>query len=119
MDIYHLDKYFVPKGEIMGKFGVNYGKIQGFEIKEIQETPDCKVLHLGVYNDAGWTKYRICDDIREPDLNLIRKNLEEGLTQAQSTDKDFMINEYIERDYIFVKYPNGETKQYSAQRVKF
>jgi hypothetical protein len=102
----------------MGKFGVNYSTIQDFKIEEVQETSGSIVLHLSVFNDAGQTKYRICHDRNEPDLNLIKTSLETGLQQAFNTDKDFIINEYLERSYIYVNYPDGETKQYTAQRLK-
>jgi hypothetical protein len=103
--------------EKMGYFGINVGEIGGFEVEEIVEGGDHKVLHLSITNYSGLTKYRIHSDTREPDLNLIKKNLEEGFQLAKDTDNKIIIHEYLQRAYIFVEYPNGETKQYSAQRL--
>jgi hypothetical protein len=87
------------------------------KVKEKHETGIHEVLHLSITTDMSLIQYRICPDYRAPDIEIIRNDLKKGLTAAKNPDIHFGINEYFERNYIFIEYPNGESKQYTANKL--
>lgn len=105
----------------MGKLHVNSGIIQQFNVSLHQETysdgGNFNVVHLEVLSESVHVKYRVCADTRNPDINIIKNDLESGLNQAASSSFSFEISEYLERNYIFVTYPNGTIIQYTASRI--
>jgi hypothetical protein len=101
----------------MGYFDLNSGTIQDFKVEEIVEESDFKVLHLTIETDLGTVKYRICADLNEGPLGVIRNNLNEALDQVKNSENRFGINEYLVRDYIFITFPDGNIKKYTAQRL--
>ncbi|HNZ28075.1 MAG TPA: hypothetical protein PK385_04350 [Spirochaetota bacterium] len=100
----------------MGYLNLNSGTIQNFSVSQVAESSDLIVVHVTIDTDLGTTKYRICEDTRATIKDIIN-DFNNGLNTAKSSDADFYINEYQERDYIFVTFPNGETKQYTAKRI--
>ncbi|WMN84135.1 hypothetical protein [Vibrio parahaemolyticus] len=104
----------------MGNFNLNSGQIQAYNVQVVTENhPNgaFDVIHLSITSEYHIVNYRICNDERHPDLKVIEQNLLQGLTAAHQGSGDFGINEYLERSYIFVNYPNGSTAQYTANRI--
>ena len=103
----------------MGNFDLNSGTIEDFKVEEIEEKDGYKVLHLTIETHLEIVKYRIAADTREPSLEAIRDDLNKALNQAKNNECCFGIDEYKERSYISVTFPNGngKRKQYTAQRL--
>ena len=104
----------------MAKLNLNSGAIQSFDVTLAQETKDghtLDVVHMSITSETADVRYRVVSDTRHPDINIIHQDLDSGLNQAINSDFPFGINEYLERAYIFVTYPNGETAQYTATRI--
>lgn len=104
----------------MGNLNLNSGEIQVYDVQVVTENNQYgknDVIYLSITSEYDIVKYRICKDERNPDLNVIAENLSKGLLAAEQDSGDFGINEYLERSYIFVKYPNGSTAQYTANRI--
>ena len=104
----------------MGYFHLNSDKIQGFDVRLVKETANgltFDVILMNIVTGYINVTYRICDDDRHPDINKIKGDLELGLNQAAASNLPFGVNEYPERDYIFVTYPGGQTAQYTAKRI--
>jgi hypothetical protein len=102
----------------MGYFDLNSGTIQDFKVEEIVETAGFRVLHLTIETDLGVVKYRICADLNEGPLEVIRDNLNKALEYVKNNESHFGINEYLVRSYIFIRFPDGNVKKYTAQRLK-
>ncbi len=102
----------------MGNLHLNSGHIQDFEVEQITEKSGHIAAVVTIYTDRENTKYRVSNDDRHPDLGEIMTNLKTGLQAAKDTDADFQINEYSEREYLFVTYPDGKTEQYTGSRVE-
>jgi hypothetical protein len=97
---------------------LSYGIIQDFEITEFYEGNNHKVLHLSIQTDFATMKYRICSDKREPDLNVIKNDIYNVLLKAKNNKEiNFTIGEFTERYYLFIKYENDKTKQYTGNRI--
>ncbi len=104
----------------MGKFNLNSGVIQNFDVNLTQETNEgytFDVIYLRICSETVDVSYRINSDERHPNINIIYNSLKVGLQQAQNSDLSFEISEYLERSYIFVTYPDGQVMQYTAQRI--
>ncbi|WP_100915739.1 hypothetical protein [Pseudoalteromonas spongiae] len=104
----------------MGNFNLNSGQIQAYDVKVVTETrgnSTFDAIHLSITSEYYSVNYRICNDERHPDLKVIEQNLLQGLKATHQGTGDFSINEYLERSYIFVSYPNGSTSQYTANRI--
>jgi hypothetical protein len=99
----------------MGYFIRNKGDISDYSINFTEEATNFSVIHLLIETDRGSITYRICSDSRQPDLNRIYSDLDSALTYVMNNENaEFEINEYLERNYIFVTYPDGKTLQYTA-----
>jgi hypothetical protein len=108
----------------MSAFIFNSSNINTFHVGIITDTifiegcpKPSNVIDLFVNSSVGSHHYRVCSDDRHPDLNQIHLNLNSGLNSSSNGLGDFSIDEYLERSYIFVSYPNGETAQYTASKV--
>jgi hypothetical protein len=108
----------------MSTFVFNSSNINAFHVGIITETiliEGCPkpydVIDLFVNSLIGSHHYRVFSDDRYPDLNQIYLNFNSGLNSSLNGFGDFSIDEYLERSYIFVSYPNGETAQYTASKV--
>ena len=101
----------------MGRLIFNPCEIIDFDICVVKEREDFEVIHLTIKTEDGCLKYRICSDEREPNLSMIQRELNSGLSKARDDDADIEITEYMERDYLFVRYPDGTSKQYTAQKI--
>lgn len=104
-------------GEKMGRLIFNPCKIIKFDVRIVKEDENSEVIHLTIETEDDCLKYRICSDKREPDLSLIQRDLNAGLAKVLEEDADVEIREYMERDYLFVRYPDGTSKQYTAQKI--
>jgi len=102
----------------MGKFHLNSGCIQDFEIEIVTQASDYVAAILTIHTDRGNFKFRVSKDLRHPDLDQIVSNLKSGIQTAKETDAYFQINEYHDRTYLFVTYPDGTTEQYTGSRVQ-
>ena len=101
----------------MGYFILNKGLLQNFQIKIAKNEAGANNIFLTIYTDIGIVKYRIWNDIRHPDLNVIYNDLLNELNYVKNNPNAiFEIDEYPERMYIFITYSSGESKQYSAVR---
>ncbi|OWV09653.1 hypothetical protein [Fibrobacter sp. UWB5] len=101
----------------MGRLILNPCAITNFTINIVKENANLDVIHLTIDTEDGSLKYRICCDDREPNLLSIQNQLNAGLSQVLNGNVDIELREYIERDYLFIKYPNGVTKQYTARKI--
>lgn len=104
----------------MGKLNFNSGLILEYSVNIIQETNDRRtfnVIHMNITSETIDLKYRISSDDNHPDLNIICQELNSGLNQAFNSELPFGISEYSERMYIFITYPDGNTKKYTAVRL--
>ena len=100
----------------MGSFNFNSGMIQNFNVQLVTETGGNIVVHLEIITDINVTKFRISSDTRCPDINDIANKLQQGLQASMNTNTPFGIDEYSDRMYIFVNYPDGSTEQYTGSR---
>jgi hypothetical protein len=102
----------------MGYLDLNSGIIQEYNVEEIVEAPNSRVLHLTIFTEFGLAKYRICEDSNEGPLEVIRDDLSKALSQAiKSRSAHFGINEFKERYYLFMKFPDGSLKQYTGGKM--
>jgi len=93
------------------------GLLQNYDIKIDKNNAGVDNIFLTIYTNVNVIRYIIWSDRRHPDLNLIYNDLINGLNRAKnSANIVFEISEDPERMYIFVTYPDGITKQYSAIR---
>lgn len=102
----------------MGNLHLNSGHIQDFEVEQVAEESGHIAAVVTIYTDREIAKYRVSNDDRHPDLGRIVTDLKAGLQAAKDTDADLKINEYSERMYLFVTYPNGKIEQYTGSRVQ-
>jgi len=102
----------------MGKFHLNSGRIQDFEIEIVTQASDYVAAILTIYTDRENFKFCVSKDPRHPDLDRIVSNLKSGIQTAKETDADFQINEFNDRNYLFVTYPDGTIGEYTGSRVK-
>ena len=103
----------------MGNFNLNSGEIQNYNVEIIPEGDGSfKAIYVDINTDYGNHKFRITKDDRHPDTDAIANKLEKGLKEAQQEAKAFNINEYPERHYLFVSYPNGEQAQYTGKKLE-
>jgi len=100
-------------------FDLNSGVIEEFTVEDIVEYDNAnhRVLHLTLLTDLGETKYRICADGNEGPLEAIKRELENTKNQIKNEGLHFKINEFPERSYIYITYPDGVTKKYTGQRL--
>lgn len=101
----------------MGRLISNPCEITNFSTDIVTESANFDVIHLTIDTEDGPLKYRICCDDREPSLSTIQKDLNAGLSQVVNGNVDIEFSEYPERSYLFIKYPNGVTKQYTATKI--
>lgn len=102
----------------MGKFNLNCGVIEGYSVKIVDEGEGHKVIILKIVSETEEVEYRICADDREPDLNKTHKDLQSALQKAKNEDEeDFAIDEFPERDYVYVSDSDGKRRQYTGQRL--
>jgi len=105
----------------MGVLNLNSSSIRRFSVQVTSEIANgyaFDVIDLNVGTDAFEIRYRIVSDTRHPNISQIKQDLESGLTQARDSSACFDVNEYLERDYIFVTFPNGKQEQYTARRIQ-
>ena len=99
----------------MGYLQLNTGLIADYSIELVNESVDYRVIHLSICTDVSFVTYRICADIREPDID---ENLSNALEFVKTNEEaNIKIHEYLERMYIFITYPDGKTIQYTANRI--
>lgn len=101
----------------MGRLIFNPCAIISYSVTTVQENPELQVIHLTIVSEDQTLKYRIWADEREPNLSSILAELNAGFSNARNGNSDIEVTEYTERDYLFVKYPNGISKQYSARKI--
>ena len=102
----------------MGYLQLNTGLIADYSIELVNEAVDYRVIHLSICTDVSFVTYRICADIREPDIDRIYENLSNALEFVKTNEEaNIKIHEYLERMYIFITYPDGKTIQYTANRI--
>lgn len=103
----------------MGTLNFNSDDIQEISIERITETKNdytFDVIHLGVISETRNLKYRISGDERFT-IDYIESKLNQFKDEILHPDSSFGINEYLERFYIYVTYPDGETDQYTAHKI--
>jgi hypothetical protein len=103
----------------MGYFDLNSRTIEDFKV-EVVEEGSYKVIHLSIESEMPTIKYRICADLRQGPLEVIKNNLYEALNQVKNSERDhFGIYEDVQKgNSIFVIFPDGSKKQYTAQRLE-
>lgn len=101
----------------MGYFHHNSGYIHEFQVKRVTEAAGNNVIHVTINHERGEVSFRISTDTRHPNIDIIESRLLQGLTTAKETDAPLQINEYEERFYLFVTYPDGTTEQYTGSRL--
>jgi hypothetical protein len=101
----------------MGRLHLNSGELVSCNLEMITEDNGYQVLHLELESEKIQVKYRICHDTREPDLTLIKNDIQDTLDSVLEKDNDLMLDEYPERHYIFITLKDGTRKQYTAQRI--
>ena len=69
-------------------------------------------------------KYALSADTRQPSLEWIETLLKTGLTYVRDNSSKIDISEYLERDYVFIKFPEEAVKdlgfistQFTARKV--
>lgn len=72
-----------------------------------------KNLVLSLVCEAETFTYNIRTDIREDKMTLILSFILEQIDGALNNDKDFIVREYLERQYIFIGDVSTCCKQYS------
>lgn len=102
----------------MGRLHLNSGELGEGNLKLITEDDGFQVLHLELKSEKAHVKYRICHDTREPDLILIKNDIQDTLDDVLGTEKDLVIDEYLERSYIYITLKDGTYKQYTAQKIE-
>jgi len=102
----------------MGRLLLNSGYLVSCNLEIITESNGFQVLHLELESEKDQVKYRISHDTREPDLILIKNDIQDTLDDVLGTDKDLVIDEYLEREYIFITLKDGTCKQYTAQKIE-
>lgn len=102
----------------MGYFHHNSGFILEFWVERIAADATGKdFIHVIIEHERGRVEFRISADSNHPDINAIESCLAQGLKAAKESDASLQINEYKERYYLFVTYPDGEMKKYTGSRV--
>jgi hypothetical protein len=106
----------------MGYFHLNSGQIQNYDVVLVNEQYDnitITVVNVTIETDLGITKYRIASDDRHPNINRIEDSFEKGLSDALNNEtSNIKINEYSERSYVFVDFPDGTSAQYTGARIQ-
>ena len=102
----------------MGYLNLNKGYLQKFKV-QIENENGYDILYVTIWTDVNSVKYRISTDERHPDLQQIKNDFIQGLTIAKTTDSSIDIEEYLERMYIFVNFPNAsDNNQYTARKIQ-
>jgi hypothetical protein len=102
----------------MGYFDLNPETIEDFKVEEVVVSPGFKVIDLTIETDKQTVKYRICADSNQGPLEVIKDNLNEALNQVRNSESRFGITEYLVRHYIYVTFPDGNIKQYTAKKIE-
>ena len=100
----------------MGYFHLNSGCIQGFAVNKMTNSNGVEVVDVTIDHEEGSNSFSISTDENHRNLNSIEADLVQGLTTAKETDAPFQINEYKERFYLFVIYPDGRQEKYTGSR---
>ena len=97
-------------------FFSNPGNIQHYEIDNVSDAS----IEVKIFTDSpkGEHVYIISKDTRHPDLEVIKSEIRNGLQIVKNNGGDIEFHEYVERDYIFVKFPSGQEKQYTGRKIK-
>ena len=102
---------------LMGYLHMNSSSVQEFKVERGARN-GAEVLNITITTEEEEVKYEIWADTRHPDLTRIESDFNEGLNKAVNEDKDISINEYLDRCYLYIIFPDKkELKQYSANRV--
>ncbi|RDF08380.1 hypothetical protein [Haemophilus sputorum] len=64
-------------------------------------------------------KYALSADTRQPSLKWIEDLLTKGLTYARDNFSKIDISEYLERDYVFIKFPKEAVKDFGFISTQF
>lgn len=105
----------------MGKLHYNSGEIINLEIERVEEsrpnlTSSFEVIHLTIVSEYLTIKYRVSGDANYT-LDYIEQKLNEAKNIVMSSDKSLGINEYLERSYIYIFYPDGDMQKYTGQKL--
>lgn len=97
-------------------FFSNPGSIEDYNINDVNDVS----IEVSIFTDSskGEHIYRISKDDRHPDLQAIKNEINNGLQIAKNNGGDIEFHEYGERDYIFVRFPDGRQEQYTGRRIK-
>jgi len=98
---------------------INSEGIEDYEVAEVQEESGYTCLHVTIVTYSDQVKYRVCYDDNQPDLAAIKADLKAGLERAKQTEDDIYLNEYPERSYLSVTYPDGTVKKYTATKIEY
>lgn len=96
----------------MAKLNFNSDLIQDLYIEKVSDN----AIHLTVVSEYNTLRYKIIGDSRYT-IEHIEQRLNDFKNTYQDSEGDLGITEYLERMYIFVTYPDGETEQYTATRI--
>ncbi len=87
----------------MGYLQLNTGLIDDYSVEIVNESENYRVINLSIYTDVSNVSYRICADTRQPNIDDIYSNLNSALALVKaSADSNIKINEYLERNYIYL-----------------
>ena len=103
------------------KLKTNGSSILGFSanilsIKSPHADTMIDIVELKISTNDGNYSYEICADTRAPDLNQIKKHVEESLLKAKSDFLNVEISEYPERNYLFFDVQSIGQQQYTGLR---
>lgn len=101
----------------MGKLHYGSGELVEYSTDIITESNDYQVIHLTLTSETKDLRYRISPDTRASDIQVIKRELDDALEVVTTTDENIEISENLERDYIFITFPSGVRKQYTAQLI--
>lgn len=101
----------------MGYLHLNSGTIDTCDVEKVTESNGNIVIHLSINTDKDEIRYRICTDTRQPNLDDIFNDLNSLVLMVRSASANLQINEYLERSYIYVTYPDERILQYTANRI--
>lgn len=101
----------------MGQFHKNSGEIQNYDIQIVSEKDGIDVIYITIETDLGISKYRIASDTHHPDIKKIADRFSVRLKIAKESNADFQINEYEERMYLFVDFPDKKNLQFTGSKI--
>lgn len=102
----------------MGLLHKNSSSILEFQVEKVVRN-SVDVLLVIIETETETIKYRIWTDERHKNLDTIEHDFKKGLKKVVEENKDIIIDEFLERCYIFVTFPDTDDRnQYSAKIEK-